>query len=369
MVVLGLGTGGAERSIVDMVPHLETHGIDVTISCRRSLVGAQADVDLSRVHFSQARTYAGWVRLLRRLIREQQPDIVHTTLFEADVAGRLAAIGTGIPVLTSLVNMSYEPSRLDDPNVTRWKLELVRWIEGFTARRQTAHFHAITTAVKHSAVRSLHIPPENITVVHRGRDVNRLGVPTPERAALWRAAHGLGDEPVVLVVGRQEHQKGHDLAIRAMDSVRERFPMAKMVLVGRAGNATQELEAEIVRRGLERVVVRTGHVADVGSALCGADVLLFPSRFEGLGGVLLEALAMRTPIVASDIPPVREIVGGVALLVPPQDVSALASGIISTLEDAAAARARAIKGKQLFDREFRIEHVAARMSELYRRLT
>lgn len=367
-VVLGLGTGGAERSVVDMLPHLERKGVDVEVFCRRPRPGAQADLDLSRVRFSSGGSFAQWVWETRSLIKSLQPDVVHTALFEADIAGRVAAIGTGIPVLTSLVNMSYEPTRYADPNVSKRKLAAVRWIEGTTARRLNAHFHAITEAVAASAVDDLGIDPDKVTVVYRGRDRSRLGEISEDRGRKWRADHALDGHPLILVVGRQEYQKAQEVAVAAMPTVLRRYPHARLALVGRPGNATPDIERAITELTLDHAVMRTGHIADVGAALCAADVLVFPSRYEGLGGILIEALAMRTPIVASDIAPIREVLDGAALLAPANDPDAFGSAIVRTLEDPITTASRLALGEVLFDSRFQIEHVSRQMSDLYRRL-
>ena len=105
--------------------------------------------------------------------------------------------------------------------------------------------------------------------------------------------------------------------------------------------------------------------------LCAADVFALPSRWEGLPGGVLEAMALEVPIVATDIAPVREVVGltGCARLVPPDDAEALAAALASVLRDprAAAAEACVAAGRDRFLEHFTTERVAAEMLRFYLR--
>jgi glycosyltransferase involved in cell wall biosynthesis len=100
--------------------------------------------------------------------------------------------------------------------------------------------------------------------------------------------------------------------------------------------------------------------------MCAADVLSFPSRWEGLGGTLVEAMALRLALVASDIPPVAETIGDVGWpLVRPDDEEALADGLVSMLEQGTANDARKDAGERRFRQLFTAEAAAGGMAGLY----
>ena len=84
---------------------------------------------------------------------------------------------------------------------------------------------------------------------------------------------------------------------------------ARLVLVGAPARSTEAVKARIARSGLDDRVQLLGHREDVGDLLVAADVFAFPSLYEGCGGTLIEAMALAVPIVASNIPPVREVTG------------------------------------------------------------
>ena len=105
---------------------------------------------------------------------------------------------------------------------------------------------------------------------------------------------------------------------------------------------------------------------DVPDLLAAADVFAFPSRWEGAGGTLLEAMALEAPIVSSDLPTLGQTVDdSVAVLVRPGDARDLAAGILGVLDDPAAATARAHAGRARFEAEFTIGSGARRMARLY----
>ncbi|HSF87485.1 MAG TPA: glycosyltransferase [Acidimicrobiia bacterium] len=369
-VINSFGAGGAERSLVELLPRFREQGIAPIIVCLdHSAVGFEHEVEAGGfdVRFVDAPGRVGKLRSLRKLIKEEQPSLVYTSLFDADITGRLASIGTGVPVMSLLANTAYDPVRLDDPGVKASKLRIVRAVDGFSARHLTDHFHAVSQAVKDSTVETLGVAPENITVVYRGRDEARLGVPSPERRARVRDDLGIGDDvPMVITVGRQEYQKGHVHLVRAFASVVEACPTAMLFIAGRSGHAAARIVASIQEYELAESVVRLGHRSDVPDLLAAADLFVFPSVYEGLGGALIEALALGLPAVVSDLPALREVVvdGENAIVVPPADPGALASAIVTLLRDPLMRRQFGEKSRGLFEASFLADDAAHRLFEL-----
>jgi glycosyltransferase involved in cell wall biosynthesis len=357
-----------------MLPLLPAQGIDPVVAYlyrREKGVAQQVDRDGFETRHLDARSTARRAAAVRRLLREERPDLVHTVIFESNLAGRLGAVRTGIPVLTSLVNILYSGGRLRDPNVRRSRLLLARAVDGWTARHLTLHFHAITHAVKRAAVQTLRIPEARITVIERGRDPARLGTPNVDRRRRARTSLRLDPAaPVLVNVGRQEHQKGHRGLLHGMARLMGERPDAVLLVAGRPGHATPELEREHARLGLGDRVRFLGHREDLPEVLAAADVFVFPSLWEGLGGALIEAMALGLPIVACDLEAIREVVeeGRNAVLVPPGDPEALARAIADLLGDGERARAFGRRSRAMFEQRFTLETSTGRMVDLYRRL-
>jgi glycosyltransferase involved in cell wall biosynthesis len=372
-VINGLGTGGAERSLAEMLPGLverDVHPIVVCFYRRRDGVEEEVIRSGCDVRFLAAKHTFGRARALRWIIRQERPDIVHTMIFEANIAGRLAGVGSGALIVSSLVNMPYTEARRGDPNIGTTRMRIVRGVDRITARSLTTHFHAITNAVADRAVSDLGLSPERITVVERGRDQVRLGTLSAERRSAARRSLGLHDlDRVLLTAGRLDYQKGHIYLLQAMASLSQRSDRPILLVAGRDGAATEKLRD--AADGLPAESVRfLGHRDDLPELLAAADVFVFPSLWEGLGGVLIEALALSIPIVASDIPPIREVVDGGAagLLVPTMDPEAIARAV-STLLDDAALRARfATLGRRIFEERFTLQRSVEGMVRMYSNL-
>lgn len=361
--------GGAEQSLVAMAPHLVRGGIDLQVATLHDRDGLQdqlIDVGIDVTCLAGPGGRIGWVRRAARLVQQHRPDLVHTTLYEADLAGRVAATLTGTPVVSSLVNAAYGLEQATAPGMSRAKLRVAHALDVVGAQR-VVRFHAITSWLANLMAPRLHIRRSLVDVVPRGRDPELLGRRTADRRARVRERLGIPEgAPLVLALARQEHQKGLDLLLDAVSPLLAGAPDALVVIGGRSGNQSALLEAK--RDRLPPASVRfLGARRDVADLLVAADVFVLPSRWEGLGSVLLEAMALGTPIVASDLPPVREVVGDHALLVRVGRSEELASAVIATLDDPVAASSRAASARQQFLARFTIQHVAEQMVAFYRR--
>jgi glycosyltransferase involved in cell wall biosynthesis len=231
--------------------------------------------------------------------------------------------------------------------------------------RLTTRFHAISADVARTMSARLRIPDERLQVVYRGRDPARLGARTAARRARVRSELSIDpDTPVVLSVGRLDRQKGVETTVAAFGIVRSRLPDAVLLIAGRPGNASDAVaSAALAVPGITML----GHRNDVPDLMCAADVLSFPSRWEGLGGTLIEAMALGLPIVASRIGPVAETIGTVGWpLVAPDDASALAAELMGILRGADIEVRRAA-GRQRFSATFTVDAAADGMVDLYRR--
>ena len=373
-VIDGLGPGGAERSLLEILPRLAGANIESTVAFfyrREESLEALFREQGADLRFLPQQGVVHRVAALRRLIRTERPDVVHTALFESDVIGRLASIGQNTVVVSSLVNTPYDPIRLQNCDVNMVKLWAVRVIDASTARYLTTHFHAVSEPVKAAAVKTLHLPADRITVIERGRN-GRFGLPSPERRKQARLKLGLKDsDEVIINVGRQEYQKGQRYLLEAMEGVARRRPLSLLLIAGRRGRQSENLEEIQQRIALNGRVRLLGYREDVPDLLACADLFVFPSLYEGLGGALIEAMALGLPIVASRVPAIESVVeeGKNALLVERASVVPLADAITDLLTDRERARAFGCRSRTIFEERFTLDRCAARMIELYRRLT
>lgn len=373
LLVDALWVGGTERSLVEMLPGLTAQGFDPVVVClRRRDEGVEGEVPPERLRILPPGPLPARALALRQLARELSVDVVHSSLFAANLVARLARRpGTPFRLLNSLVNVPYDPARRRDPAVSPWRLRAVQAADAASGHLAVDHFHAVSEAARQGAVRHLRLPAGRITVVRRGRDPHRLGEPGAERRRRVREALGVAaDAQIVLSVGRQDFQKGQEHLLRAVERLAPRHPRVEVWLAGRSGPAGAELARLAAKPPLAGRVRLLGHRTDVPDLLAAADLFAFPSLFEGFPGAVIEAMALALPVVASDIAPVRELVrpGETGLLVPPERDEPLAAALEALLADASLAAELGRRGRARFLRELTLEHSVHDMAELYRQV-
>lgn len=365
-VIDSMHGGGAETSLLETAPALLSRGVRTSIvtllADDGALEGRLGALGLTRIRLNH-RDPLHLILELRNIIRAERPDLLHTSLLFANIAGRFAARTFRIPVVTTLANEEYGPEHRANSQYGAWSVRGVQVVDMLTAPLTTC-FHAVSADVATVMSQRLRIPADRIRVVYRGRDPARLGTPTVARRMRTRAALSINPEiPVVLSAARLDRQKGVDTTIDAFRNLITHIPGAILLVAGRPGNASAIVRAKAEGRQEIRLL---GHRDDVPDLMCAADVLSFPSRWEGLGGTLIEALALRLPIVASDILPVAEALGDVGWpLVQPDDGRALAEALLSVLERGAANEPKKDAGQQRFHALFTAEAASDGMASLY----
>ena len=367
-VIDSLAPGGAETSLLEMAPGLVAHGIDLHVlplGPRRDLA-PELDRAGATVHLADpSNGRVAGVRTVMDVGRYIRPHLVHTTLYEADVAGRTAAKRLSIPSSTSIVGDSYSARHYRESSTTR--LHAARALDAVTAR-WAARFHVLSEALACSVPPRLHIPRAKVDVVPRGRDSRRFPLRTAEQRRRVRGELGLpAGVPVILAVGRQDPAKGLGHLVDAVPRVAQDHPDVVVLIAGKTGSESAELRRKAQDVG--RDIRFLGHRSDVPALLAAADVLCFPSEREGFGGVLIEAMAVGCPVVASAIPSSIELLGageaGAGILTPPGEWRQLASALSRVLADPQGCEPLTRRARGRFEAEFTIDRVASRMAGFF----
>jgi glycosyltransferase involved in cell wall biosynthesis len=198
---------------------------------------------------------------------------------------------------------------------------------------------AVSNGVKEDLTRTAGISPDRIQVIY-----NPIVTPKLKEKSEQPVDHPWfkeGEPPVVLSVGRLTDQKAFDVLIQAFSLVRKNHP-ARLLILGEGENRS-DLEVLTRQLGLEQDVELMGFVPNPYPYLVKASLFVLPSRWEGLPTVLVEALYLGTPIVATDCPGgTREILkdGQLGRLVPVDDAPALAEAILGSMKDRRVNRPR-----------------------------
>jgi glycosyltransferase involved in cell wall biosynthesis len=209
------------------------------------------------------------------------------------------------------------------------------------------------------------IPSSKIVAIRNGVDVSRFDQHFDREAI--RTELGLRpSDRIVALVGRFAPRKGHNHALSALAKAKGQFHDLRMVLAG-DGELDADIRDQADRLGVLNSVVFAGFRRDIPALLAASDLLLLPSEDESLPLVILEAMASRLPVVATDVGGISEAVehGRTGLLVRPADVDGLAEALIQILGDRGRARAMGVAGREKVEREFRAEARASAVFKLY----
>ncbi|MET9500834.1 glycosyltransferase [Streptomyces sp. NPDC006622] len=316
--------GGVARVVTDLAGAQLAAGLHVTVACPDSPLAEDLrslGVDVRRWEASRAPGPAlpGEVRRLGRVLDAVRPDLVHAHSAKAGLAGRLAVRGR-IPTVFQPHAWSFEAvGGVTAALALRWERSGARWADRLVcvseAERATGERAGITG---------------RWTVVPNGIDPRRFH-PAPAgtaRAALLPDTDPAA--PLVVCVGRLCRQKGQDVLLAAWDAVLARVPGARLALVGDGP------DRDALRRRAPESVVFTGSVADAVPWYQAADLVVLPSRWEGMALAPLEALACGRPVVVSEVDGARESLPAALAprcLVAPEDTAALARAVAELLLD------------------------------------
>lgn len=303
------------------------------------------------------------LRRIVGLLRRERVALLHTHTSKAGFLGRLAARLARTPAVVHtphghvfygyygrvLTALFIALERLAAPLADRVVVLTEREMQEHLERRigRPGQFVVIPSGVDLDAVRA--------GALSREEARRRLGVP----------ADGL----LLVGVGRLVPVKGFDLLVRALPAIVREVPAARLLLVGE-GPERAALEAEARGLGVAERLVLVGAHAEVVPFLSAADLLVAPSRNEGLGRALVEAMALGRPVVATRVGGIPAVVidGETGRLVPPENPAALAGAVIELLGDGGLRHRMGEAGRRRAE-QFSLEVMEARLLDLYRALS
>ncbi len=354
-----LRMGGAERVVCDLARRLDKARFDPAVAAldgRGPLADRlrAAGVPVYGLGAHRPVQVFGAIQRLTGLLRTERPALVHTHLIHATVVGRLAAARLGLPTVATV--------HIAERRRRPWHFRLDRW-----TGRWCAAWTAVSAAVADFHARRTGIARGRFEVIHNGIDLDRM-TPSADRGAA-RAALGLDREALTVgAFGRLDPQKGLDIYLEAVARLAPRHPGVQFVLAG-YGPEEARLRERMARPDLAGRVRFLGRVDNPAELYHALDVLAFPSRYEGFGLVLVEAMACGVPTVAAGVDSVPELAGAdrAALLVRPENPEALAEAI-SRLLDAPERRARMAAAARERAQAFDVRAMVTRYQDLYARV-
>ncbi len=339
---------GVPRVLVDLAAEQVARGWRVVVACPSggwldgATRGVGAEVEAWPARRSPGPGTAVEAIRLRRLVARTRPDVVHLHSAKAGLAGRLALRGR-LPTVFQPHAWSFEAV---DGALARaslaWERYAVRWTDLVVAVSAAERDEGERAGIR-----------TDYLVARNGVDVEHF---RPAARSAARAALGLGPQPLAVCVGRLARQKGQDALATAWPAVRAIVPDAELALVGEGPDqaALQALSVPGVTLHGPTVNPRAWYAA--------ADVVVVPSRWEGMALVPLEAMACGRSVVAFDVAGVRESLGpgsAAGAVVATGDTADLVRQTAARLADPARAAAEGAAGRQRAVDEFDVRRTAA----------
>jgi glycosyltransferase involved in cell wall biosynthesis len=297
----------------------------------------------------------GVVRVAERLRRERF-SLLHTHDYKTDLLGVMAARRAGVPCVATVHGYVFVSRRV---RVYR-RLDLL-----------ALRFFSMVITVSEDLRQELlaaGLPGERVVTIHNAIDAEAFASQDIQPGAHLRQQLGLGrNQPVITVVGRLIPGKGHRYFLEAAGQVLRALPEARFLVVG-VGPLRGTLEALSVALGIQQAVSFLGFRRDVAALMKASDLIVLPSLEEGLSVVLLEALSLARPLVATAVGGTPEVVKHkeTGVLVPPADPKPLAEAMLYLLNHPEEGKRLAERGREIVLQQFSVETTARKIADVYR---
>lgn len=354
-----LDPGGAERAFVRLVCGLDRTRWEPEVYCLAAegeLANPirQAEIPVTCFGLTSRGFLSGLWRL-RRELRRQQPLVLQTFLFHANLLGRLAAVGTSVRHVICGIRVAERRSP--------WYLKLDRW----TDRHVSRHVCVSQSVAKFSADAGL--PAKKMVVIPNGVDVDFYDRAEPSDLSQFGIPEGAS---VILTAGRLDPQKGLHVLLDAFEKLVATEPRAHLLIVGE-GSQRAEIENRIRVSSASSRIHLPGRRDDLPALMKAADIFVLASLWEGMPNVVLEAAASGLPIVATDVEGVAEILGGrtpegdfnFGWRAVPGDAENLLTALKTALNSADFAMKRAAQARNFVRHEFSWDRMISRYDEFY----
>ena len=364
LVIPTLDRSGAEKQLTLLATGLprdefEVEVIALTRGGPYADILAQHDIPLTVLQKRQKLDLRA-LSLLRRIIREHRPDIVHTWLFAANAYGRWAAGKTSPPkVIVS--------ERCVDTWKSRWQL----WIDRRQFRR-TDHLVGNSQSVA-EYYRGLGFPAERMSVIPNGIALPALPTGAERESLKQSLLNELQLPPetrFVAYVGRLAPQKRLRDLIWGFELLRQVVPSLKFVIVG-DGPDRFDLEKYSRDMRVDDDILFLGHRDDVSKLWPAFSLFWLASDYEGQSNSVMEAMAAGVPVLVSDIPPNRELVtdNETGRLFPVGTIRDPVTIAKKILDDHELAQRLGTAARTRMERDFGVSNMVAAYAELYRRVS
>jgi glycosyltransferase involved in cell wall biosynthesis len=290
-----LAQGGAEQSTLETIRNFSSsvESVVVYFYSNHRLKDAFEQIDCKIIFLDIHGKYNFYVAVkkLIEVFKNEQPDIVVSTLYRSSIISRFACLLLRIPLIGTFVSDSYIPERKKLFKGIKKVFYYSTWaLDCITARIPTGYISNSVSIAKTNA-NSLFIPMKRVTVVHRGRDSSQFTQwikPTDNNSF------------VIAAVGRLVDLKWYPLLVQAVHELKDKFPHLRVIIYGE-GIERKNIENYIHELGVNHMIQLAGNKSLAWENLYQANAYINTSIYEGFSGALIEAMLVGLPMIVSNI--------------------------------------------------------------------
>lgn len=346
-IIQSLGNGGCENMLLRTLPLLQSyeHKI-VTLKESGDLAPkfVSAHIPVETIYCKNFFDIPGVFRL-RKIVRKENPDIILTYLFHADILGRLTLYHTTTAPIIPFLRTTYNHPRY-----------LIARVMECLTKPLVKQYLANSEAVKNFYVTHLGVNKEKITVIPNGIDTEYFDTITPNPEL--RTSLGIkSDDFVIICVANLHINKGQRYLLEAFEAIYKEHANTQLLLVG-DGIERNNLEKQAKAYQSKNNIFFLGKQSNVPQLLKISDLFVLPTFFEGQSNALLEAMAANIPIITTNIPENKIILNADnTLLVRPKDVPALVTAMTTLITDKIMAATLSKNARQSVRQHFSLPSV------------
>lgn len=314
-IITGLGFGGAEKVVCDLADQMVLKGHEVKIAYLtgdKLMKPKSSNIEIIYLALNGIKSFIPASIQYRNLLRSFRPDVVHAHMVHANIFVRLNRINQKIPKLICTAHNSNEGGKIR-----------------MLAYKYTNFLSDINTNVSKEASQAFinkgAFTKENLITVYNGIDLNKFKF-SNSKNDIVSIDDGFTN---FLSVGRLNEQKDYPNLLNAISQLDVNLKV-RFNIVG-DGELRLAIENLIDSMGIKNKVNLLGRRKDIATLMHQSDFFILPSKYEGFGLVVAEAMACGTFVIATDCGGVREVLGDTGILVPPQDSQALAQAMQQAL--------------------------------------
>ena len=358
-----LQQGGAEQSIANIIRHF-SDDVEVTVLyfyTKSDLLPVYQQLNCRIIGIGLTGKYE-WrkaIAEMKKVLTAVQPDIVVSSLYRSNIISRMACRSSGIKLAGTFVDDSYNPERRATfKGIGRFKYHMTWLLDRLTASIPLAWI-SNSSYIGESNAQKLGIPLKKIHVVYRGRDAVQFHQ--------WIAPES--DRFRFVCIGRLYEKKGYPELLQAFIKLSEIYKNIELEILGE-GDYRAEMEETIRAANLQNQIKLCGNVPNAWKSIYNAHCFVFPSRFEGFSGALVEAMMTGIPIIASDIPMNTEAVTDkhTALVHRLKDVNDLFDKMKQMMENYEEMKMMGERARLVATERFDIKAIAHQYESLLRKL-